>query len=137
MYPLLKDDNNRLLHFDRIVMNPPFSLEDWGYDEFSDGDRYERFTFGMPPRDNGDYAWLQQVVASLADAGRAIVVMSQGVLFRGQPEQTEEEDGRRQKADAEYVIRRGFVEGRPHRMRHRAPAKTLLRQQRARRASWS
>ena len=40
--PLLKDDNNRLLHFDRIVMNPPFSLEDWGYDEFSDGDRYER-----------------------------------------------------------------------------------------------
>ena len=64
----------------------------------------------MPPRDNGDYAWLQQVVASLADTGRAIIVMSQGVLFRGQPEQTEEEDGRRHKADAEYVIRRGFVE---------------------------
>jgi type I restriction enzyme M protein len=39
-----------------------------------------------------------------------MVVMSQGVLFRGQPEQTEEEDGQNQKADAEYVIRRGFVE---------------------------
>lgn len=64
----------------------------------------------MPPRDNGDYAWLEQVVASLSDTGRAIVVMSQGVLFRGQPELTEEEDGRRQRADAEYVIRRGFVE---------------------------
>jgi type I restriction enzyme M protein len=37
--------------------------------------------------------------------------MSQGVLFRGQPEQTEEEDGRNQKADAEYVIRSGFVKG--------------------------
>ena len=35
--------------------------------------------------------------------------MSQGVLFRGQPEQTEEEDGRNQKADAEYVIREGFI----------------------------
>jgi type I restriction enzyme M protein len=108
--PLLKDNTNKLLQFDRIVMNPPFSLEDWGYDELSDGDRYERFAFGMPPRDNGDYAWLQQVVASLSDTGRAIVVMSQGVLFRGQPKQTEEEDGRRQKADAEYVIRRAFVE---------------------------
>jgi len=31
------------------------------------------------------------------------------VLFRGQPEQTEEEDGRNQSADAEYVIREGFV----------------------------
>jgi len=35
--------------------------------------------------------------------------MSQGILFRGQPEQTEEEDGRKQKADAEYLIREGFI----------------------------
>ena len=65
----------------------------------------------MPPRDNGDYAWLQHVLKSLKDDGKAIVVMSQGVLFRGQPEQTEEEDGRNQKADSEYVIREGFVKG--------------------------
>jgi type I restriction enzyme M protein len=109
-FPLLLDDGKKLLKFDRVVMNPPFSLEDWGYDELLGGDRHLRFPFGMPPRDNGDYAWLQQVVASLKGDGRAVVVMSQGVLFRGQPEQTEEEDGRRQRADAEYVIRRGFVE---------------------------
>jgi type I restriction enzyme M protein len=99
----------RLRQFDRIVMNPPFSLDDWGYDDFTGGDPYDRFGFGMPPRDNGDYAWLMQVVKSLKATGRAIVVMSQGVLFRGQPEQTQEEDGRNQKADAEYVIREGFV----------------------------
>ena len=108
--PLLLDEHNQLLKFDRVVMNPPFSLEDWGYDELVSGDPHQRFQYGMPPRDNGDYAWLQQVVASLKDDGRAIVVMSQGVLFRGQPEQTEEEDGRRQKADAEWVIRHGFIE---------------------------
>jgi type I restriction enzyme M protein len=108
--PLLLDEHNKLLKFDRVVMNPPFSLEDWGYDELVGGDPHQRLQFGMPPRDNGDYAWLQQVVASLKDDGRAIVVMSQGVLFRGQPEQTEEEDGRRQKADAEWVIRHAFVE---------------------------
>ncbi len=99
----------RLRQFDRIVMNPPFSLEDWGYNDFVGGDPYDRLTFGMPPRDNGDYAWLQQVLKSLKPTGRSIVVMSQGVLFRGQPEQTEEEDGRNQKADAEYIIREGFI----------------------------
>jgi type I restriction enzyme M protein len=108
--PLLLDDGAKLLRFDRIVMNPPFSLEDWGFDELASGDPYDRFALGMPPRDNGDYAWLQQVVKPLDDDGRAVVVMSQGVLFRGQPEQTEEQDDRNRKADSEYVIRRGFVE---------------------------
>ena len=107
--PRLLDDGNKLLKFDRIVMNPPFSLEDWGYDDLQGGDPHNRFEYGMPPGTNGDYAWLQQVVKSLKDSGKAIIVMSQGVLFRGQPEQTEEEDGRNQKADAEYVIREGFV----------------------------
>lgn len=103
------DDGNKLLKFDRIVMNPPFSLEDWGYDDFQGGDPFGRFDFGMPPRNNGDYAWLEHVVKSLKDNGQAIIVMSQGVLFRGQPEQTKEDDGRNQSADAEYVIREGFV----------------------------
>ncbi len=107
--PRLLDDGNRLLKFDRIVMNPPFSLEDWGHDDLQGGDPHNRFEYGMPPATNGDYAWLQQVVKSLKNKGKAIIVMSQGVLFRGQPEQTEEEDGRNQKADAEYLIREGFV----------------------------
>lgn len=108
--PLLVDETDRLLRFDRVVMNPPFSLEDWGYGELISKDPHQRFQLGMPPRDNGDYVWMQQVVTSLKPTGRAIVVMSQGVLFRGQPEQTEEDDGRRQKADAEFVIRHGFVD---------------------------
>lgn len=108
---------NRLKQFDRIIMNPPFSLEDWGHDTVAAGDKYGRLGFGMPPASNGDWAWLQQIAKSLKDAdpdtgigGQGMVVMSQGVLFRGQPEQTEEEDGQNQKADAEYVIRRGFIE---------------------------
>jgi type I restriction enzyme M protein len=107
--PLHRDDGNKMLRFDKIVMNPPFSLQDWGYDDFSKGDPYERFEYGMPPRNNGDFAWLEHVVKSLENDGRGIIVMSQGVLFRGQPEQTEEEDGRNQKADAEYEIREGFL----------------------------
>ncbi len=108
---------NRLKQFDRIIMNPPFSLEDWGYDTVVAGDKFGRLSHGMPPASNGDWAWMQQIVKSLKDAdpdtgtgGQGMVVMSQGVLFRGQPEQTEEEDGQNQKADAEYVIRRSFIE---------------------------
>lgn len=108
---------NRLKQFDRVIMNPPFSLEDWGHDTVASGDKFGRLAFGMPPASNGDWAWLQQIAKSLKDfdpetgeSGQGMVVMSQGVLFRGQPEQTKEEDGQNQKADAEYVIRRGFVE---------------------------
>ena len=109
--------DNRLKQFDRIIMNPPFSLEDWGYDTVAAGDKFGRLSHGMPPASNGDWAWMQQIVKSLKDidpdagtGGQGMVVMSQGVLFRGQPEQTEEEDGQNQKADAEYVIRWGFIE---------------------------
>jgi type I restriction enzyme M protein len=108
---------HRVKQFDRVIMNPPFSLEDWGYDTVAAGDKFGRLSFGMPPASNGDWAWLQQIVKSLKDAdpdtgegGQGMVVMSQGVLFRGQPEQTEAEDGQNQKADAEYLIRRGFIE---------------------------
>lgn len=78
------------------------------------GGKFGRLSYGMPPASNGDWAWLQQIAKSLKDAdpdtgtgGQGMVVMSQGVLFRGQ---TEEEDGQNHKADAEYVIRRGFIE---------------------------
>lgn len=103
------DARGRLMQFDRIVMNPSFSLENWGYVDFINGDPYDRFTYGRPPANDGDFAWMQLVVKSLKPTGKAIVVMSQGILFRGQPEQTEAEDGRNQKADAEYVIRESFV----------------------------
>jgi len=101
-------DGKRIKMFDRIVMNPPFSLKSWGADDFTDGDPYDRFPI-MPPTDNGDYAWMQHVVKSLKPDGKAIVVMSQGILFRGQPELTEEEHGRNKKAGDEYLIRSGFI----------------------------
>jgi type I restriction enzyme M protein len=101
--------DSRLRLSDRIVMSPPFSLESWGFDDFTDGDPYDRFVYGIPLRDNGDYAWMQHVVKSLKPEGKAIIVMSQGILFRGQPQLTEAEDGRNKKADDEYLIRSGFL----------------------------
>lgn len=107
--PKHKTSDGKLQQFDRVVMNPPFSLKDWGSDSFPDGDPLDRFSYGWPPGDNGDYAWMQHIAKSLKPTGKAIVVMSQGILFRGQPKLTEEEDGRNKKADDEYLIRSGFL----------------------------
>lgn len=109
-YPQHLDElTGELKRFDRVVMNPPFSLEDWGAEKVTPKDPYKRMSV-TPPASNGDYAWMQHIVASLQHDGKAMVVMSQGILFRGQPEQTEEEDGQNRKADDEYLIRRKFVE---------------------------
>jgi type I restriction enzyme M protein len=107
--PKHKTSDGKIKQFDRVVMNPPFSLKDWGSESFTDGDPFDRFVYGSPPADNGDYAWMQHIAKSLKPDGRAIVVMSQGILFRGQPKLTEDEDGRNKKADDEYLIRSGFL----------------------------
>lgn len=134
--PKFKDEENslELRTFDKVMANFPFSLENWAQNgepkkdkkgksvlkkdgtpqleykkEFTDS--YNRLVYGIPPYSNGDFAFLQHIIASLDDKGKAGVVCPQGVLFRGQPEKTEEEDGQNRKADVEYIIRRGFLQG--------------------------
>jgi len=78
---LLEDD--RLLQFDVVVANPPFSLKKWGHDELQD-DRYGRFAWGLPTRSKGDYAFLSHMLSTTKrDTGRMAVVVPHGVLFRG------------------------------------------------------
>lgn len=134
--PNFLEDSGGIRRFDRVAANFPFHEENWWLngtpkkdakgkpilkkngspqleypekDEFSDP--FDRFIYGVPPFSNGDYVFLQHIVASLNETGRAGVVCPQGVLFRGQPEKTEEEDGQNRKADDEYLIRRGFLTG--------------------------
>ncbi|WP_407479184.1 type I restriction-modification system subunit M [Elizabethkingia anophelis] len=136
--PKFLDEENELQirKFNKVMANFPFSQENWwkngepkkdakgktvnkkdgspqleypGKEKFNDP--YERFEYGLPPFSNGDFAFLQHIVASLNENGKAGVVCPQGVLFRGQPEKTEEEDGQNRKADDEYLIRRGFLQG--------------------------
>jgi type I restriction enzyme M protein len=75
----------RLMLFDRVIANPPFSLDDWGV-EGAENDGYGRFRYGLPPRTKGDYAFVQHMVATVNDVGKVGVVMPHGVLFRGASE---------------------------------------------------
>ena len=79
--PRLVEDG-RLLLYDRVIANPPFSLSGWGRDEAED-DRHGRFRFGLPPRNRGDLAFVQHMVAALNAKGRLGVVLPHGPLFRG------------------------------------------------------
>ncbi|MFS1861441.1 type I restriction-modification system subunit M [Vibrio lentus] len=73
--------NDRLEDFDCVIANPPFSLKEWGYDYWA-SDPYGRASFGLAPKTNGDFAWVQHMFASLNDEGRMAVVLPHGVLFR-------------------------------------------------------
>jgi type I restriction enzyme M protein len=144
-------DGKEIQKFDLVLANFPFSLDNWwkngkpkkdkkgkpvltkdgkpqltypDKNEFSDP--WDRFGYGIPPFSNGDFAFLQHIIASLNEQGRAGVVCPQGVLFRGQPAKTEEEDGQNRKADDEYEIRRKFITGLEDADGHKLETRNLL-----------
>jgi len=87
-------DRGELRTFDRVIANPPFSLDKWGHDLFQ-SDPYGRNRFGTPPKSQGDLAFVQHMIASLNSEGKLGVVMPHGVLFR---------------SGAEKRIRQGILE---------------------------
>jgi len=92
--PRLLREDGKLMEFDIVIANPPFSLKNWGYEE-AQHDPYRRFRFGIPPKGYGDYAFVQHMIATLNHRGRAGVVLPHGILFRG---------------GAEGKIRKGILE---------------------------
>ena len=78
-------NNGELMTFDRVIANPPFSLAKWGKEEASN-DSFGRFPYGTPPKDTGDLAFVQHMIASLNSEGKLGVVVPHGVLFRGSSE---------------------------------------------------
>ncbi len=67
--------------FDCVIANPPFSLKAWGAENWAN-DPYGRNIAGVPPKGNGDMAWVQHMVTSMNDTGRMTVVLPHGALFR-------------------------------------------------------
>ena len=93
--PGLMDPSGRLLAYDRVIANPPFSLKNWGHD-FAPNDPHHRFDrYGaVPPKTRGDFAFLLHMLGVTNAQGMVGVVMPHGILFRG---------------GAEGKIRRGIV----------------------------
>lgn len=68
--------------FDCVIANPPFSLKEWGAEDWAN-DPYGRNIAGVPPKGNGDMAWVQHMIKSMkSKTGRMAVVLPHGALFR-------------------------------------------------------
>ena len=99
--PHFKGTDGRLKAFDFVVANFPFSNKAWsnGFDPAND--LYGRFAFGIPPKKNGDYAFLLHILACLKSTGKGAVIHPHGVLFRGGAEATIRRE----------ILKRGYIKG--------------------------
>ena len=91
-------EDGKLMKFQAIVANPPFSLDKWAMGFAGEGntdskfkmdaslDPHRRFEWGVPPSSKGDYAFVQHMLYSLAENGRMSTILPHGVLFRGASE---------------------------------------------------
>lgn len=65
------------LKADYIIANPPFNVSDWSGDLLrNDG----RWSLGVPPQGNANYAWIQHFLYHLAPNGVAGFVLAKGAL---------------------------------------------------------
>jgi type I restriction enzyme M protein len=102
--PEFKDAKSKeLKQFDYAVSNPPFSYKKWMNGLDPKNDIYKRFDGydAIPPKKNGDYAFLLHLIKSLKSKGKACIVLPLGVLFRGN-------------AEAEIrkkIIQKGYIKG--------------------------
>ncbi len=100
--PLFVDKHGVLKTFDYVVANPPFSYKAWRNGFNPEEDPHDRFEgFGIPPKKNGDFAFLLHIIKSLKSSGKGAVILPHGVLFRGNAEA----DIRRN------LIQRGYIKG--------------------------
>lgn len=92
----------KLRTFDRVVTNPMWN-QDWFTENDYDADEFGRFPAGagFPGKQSADWGWVQHVLASMADTGRAAIVLDTGAASRGSGSQ-----GR----NKERSVRTWFVE---------------------------
>ena len=89
---------DRLMRFDMVLANPPYSIKQWDRDAFA-SDPWGRNIFGTPPQGRADYAFWQHILCSLANkTGRCAILFPHGVLFR-----QEESEMRRKLVEADLI----------------------------------
>jgi type I restriction enzyme M protein len=77
-------EKNRVKKFDYLAMAPPFALRlnEQQHNKMMN-DPFNRFSLGDLPRSNADMAFILHTLSSMSGKGRAILLVTSGVLFRG------------------------------------------------------
>lgn len=74
-------DMHKGLKADYIIANPPFNISDWGGERLRED---VRWTYGVPPVGNANYAWIQHFVHHLSPKGVAGFVLANGSMSSNQ-----------------------------------------------------
>jgi type I restriction enzyme M protein len=75
------NDRHPDLKADFILANPHFNDSDWGGERLKDDQRWQ---YGVPPKGNANFAWVQHIVHHLAPAGLAGFVLANGSMSSNQ-----------------------------------------------------
>lgn len=73
------EDLHKDLKADFILANPPFNLE-WDVDKVS---KDPRWRYGLAPKNNANYAWLQHMISKLSQNGKMACILANGSLSAG------------------------------------------------------
>ncbi|MCY3551775.1 MAG: class I SAM-dependent DNA methyltransferase [Candidatus Poribacteria bacterium] len=97
--PRFTDDDATLQRFNYVVANPMWNQKEYD-DAFYENDNWNRFSDGIAPSSSADWGWVQHILASLKETGRAAIVLDTGAVSRGSGSQN---------TDRERDIRKKFV----------------------------
>jgi len=75
------NDRHPDLRADYILANPPFNVSDWGGERLREDRRWK---YGIPPKGNANFAWVQHILHHLAPRGMAGFVLANGSMSSGQ-----------------------------------------------------
>lgn len=78
------NDLHKSLKADFILANPPFNISDWGQEKLLDDPRWK---YGIPPKGNANFAWVQHMVSKLSMNGKAAIILANGTLSAGGQEE--------------------------------------------------
>ena len=98
--PRFTNNDATLQRFDYVVANPMWNQKEYD-DAFYESDNWNRFSYGIAPSSSADWGWVQHMLASLKETGRAAIVLDTGAVSRGSGSQN---------TDRESDIRKKFVE---------------------------
>ena len=70
------EDLHKDLKADFILANPPFNLE-WDVEKVSNDPRWR---YGLAPKNNANYAWLQHMISKLSQNGKMACILANGSL---------------------------------------------------------
>ncbi|MFW6030668.1 MAG: type I restriction-modification system subunit M, partial [Halanaerobiales bacterium] len=79
-------EDGKLQQFDRVIANPMWNQSEWSKEYLQDAHPYGRFSYGFPPKNSADWAWILHMLASANKEGKVGVVLDNGVLFRSRSE---------------------------------------------------